>query len=78
MPVQFLQLSGVLQANHVLLKWVVIASKEVDHFEVERSTDNMNYIKTGTVSIRSKLNEQQNFTFKDDVSNVKKRSFTTA
>ncbi|HQY11589.1 MAG TPA: T9SS type A sorting domain-containing protein [Ferruginibacter sp.] len=70
LPVQFLQLNGVLQSGIVKLKWVVIASKEVDHFEVERSTDNVNYIKTGTVSGVVKLNEQQDFTFNDDVSNV--------
>jgi hypothetical protein len=72
LPVQFLQLTGVLQGSYVTLNWTVIASKEVDHFEVERSTDNSNYIKTGTVSQLVKLNEQQNFTFTDDVGNVNK------
>jgi len=72
LPVQFLQLTGVLQSANVRLNWVVIATKEVERFEVERSTDNVNYIKTGTVSDVVKLNEQQGFTFNDDVSNVNK------
>jgi len=72
LPVEFLQLTGVLQSGNVRLNWVVIATKEVDRFEVERSTDNVNYIKTGTVSDVVKLNEQQGFTFNDDVSNVNK------
>ena len=72
LPVQFLSLTGVLQANHVLLNWSVIASKEVDHFEVERSTDNQNFINTGIVSQLVKLNEIQNFTFNDDISQVNK------
>ncbi|MBL0181283.1 MAG: T9SS type A sorting domain-containing protein [Chitinophagaceae bacterium] len=72
LPVEFLQLTGVLQSGNVRLNWVVIATKEVDRFEVERSTDNVNYIKTGTVSDLVKLNEQQGFTFNDDVSNVNK------
>ncbi|MFZ1370829.1 MAG: T9SS type A sorting domain-containing protein, partial [Ferruginibacter sp.] len=72
LPVQFLQLSGVLQANHVLLNWAVIASKAVDHFEVERSTDNITFLKTGTVSQPVQLNEQQNFIFTDDVTNINK------
>ena len=72
LPVEFLQLTGTLQTGNVKLDWVVIANKEVDRFEVERSTDNVNYIKTGTVSDVVKLNEQQGFTFTDDVSNVNK------
>ena len=72
LPVQFLQLSGVLQTSYVLLNWTVIASKEVDRFEVERSTDNSNYIKTGTVTQPVKLNEQQGFAFTDDIANVNK------
>ena len=68
LPVQFLNLNGVLQGSNVLLNWTVIASKDVDHFEVERSTDNSTYIKTGTVSQTVKLNEQQNFSFNDDIS----------
>src|SRR4029079_18800073 len=55
LPVQFLQLTGVLQSNHVSLNWTVIASKEVDRFEVERSTDNSNCINTGTVSQTVKI-----------------------
>ena len=58
----------MLQGSNVLLSWTVIASKDVDHFEVERSTDNSTYIKTGTVSQTVKLNEQQNFSFNDDIS----------
>ncbi len=70
LPVQFLQLSGIMQAGHVLLNWTVVAAKEIDHFEVERSTDNSTYIKTGDVWQAVKLNEEQGFTFTDDVGNV--------
>jgi len=61
-----------VQTNKVLLSWTVIASKEVDLFEVERSTDNRNFIKTGTVMQPVKLNEQQHFSFIDDVAGVNK------
>lgn len=72
LPVQFLQLSGVLQSNTVKLNWMVIASKEVDHFEVERSTDNVNYIQTGSVWDAVKLNQQQGFAFDDNIAGVNK------
>ncbi|MBK7432715.1 MAG: T9SS type A sorting domain-containing protein [Chitinophagaceae bacterium] len=72
LPVEFLQLTGVLQADRVQLNWTIIASREVDHFEVERSTDNVNYIRTGTVTQPVLLNQQQSFGFNDDVSSVNK------
>ena len=72
LPVQFLQLTGVAQANNVILNWSIIAAKDVDHFEVERSTDNSTYIKTGIVTLPVKLNEQQNFTFTDNIANINK------
>ena len=64
-----------MQTNKVSLSWTVIASKEVDHFEVERSTDNLIFINTGTVIQPVKLNEQQSFSFTDDVTNVNKEVF---
>ena len=70
LPVQFLELTGVLQSSNVRLNWTVIASKEVDHFEVERSLDNISYNKVGTVSDAVKLNEPQNFLFNDNVSAI--------
>jgi len=72
LPVQFVKLAGQLQTNKVPLSWTIIATTPVDHFEVERSTDNRNFIQTGTVTQVVKLNEQQTFTFTDDVSSVTK------
>jgi hypothetical protein len=72
LPVQFLQLTGVVQTSNVILNWSIIASKDVDHFEVERSTDNSTYIRTGTVTQPVKLNEQQNFSFSDNIANINK------
>ena len=70
LPVQFLRLNGLLQSNNVKLSWTVIASKEVDHFEVERSTDNRTYSKTGIVNGPVKVNEAQSFIFNEDISGL--------
>jgi len=72
LPVRFLNLTGVLQADKVLLNWAVIADKAVHHFEVERSVDNINFIKTGIVTQTVALNLQQSFSFRDDVAAVNK------
>jgi uncharacterized repeat protein (TIGR01451 family) len=70
LPVKFLKLTGLLQTNKVLLNWSIIADKEVDHFEVERSTDNRYYSKTGTVSKLIQLQQTENLAFTDDITNL--------
>lgn len=72
LPVQFVNLAGQLQANKVPLSWTVIAGKPVDHFEVERSVDNRNFINAGLVTQIVNLNVQQTFNFTDDVTGITK------
>ncbi len=70
LPVQFLSFTAVLQNQNVQLRWTVFALKDVNRFEIERSTDNVNFIKTGTVNDAVQLFVQQSFTAVDDISNV--------
>jgi len=70
LPVQFLEFTGILQNNTVSLNWTIIADKEVDHFEIERSTDNNIFIKTATVTQPVLLQVQQSFGTTDDVLNT--------
>ena len=70
LPVQFLNFAAALQEIQVLLRWTIVAAKEVDHFEIERSIDNITYTKTGVISDAVKLNEQQNFEFADNISGI--------
>ncbi|MBS1510106.1 MAG: T9SS type A sorting domain-containing protein [Bacteroidetes bacterium] len=70
LPIQFLTFTGNAQALNVLLNWTIITPNDVDHFEVERSTDNSTYTKVGTVSDKVKLNEAQSFSYLDDISGV--------
>jgi hypothetical protein len=68
--VDILKFSGVPQGDKVLLNWTIVADKEIDRFEIERSTDNSNYIKAGTVKEPVTMQVQQNFGYTDDVSAV--------
>ncbi len=70
LPVQFLNLTGNLQSQKVLLNWKVITDKEIDHFEVERSINNNTYIKVGTVTKTIRLNTTEDVSYTDDISNV--------
>ncbi len=65
-----LVLSAVLQGNEATLNWVIITNNPVDHFEIERSIDNIRFGKVGVVNQLVKMNEQQTFNLKDDISRV--------
>lgn len=49
LPVAFQKLSATLQNNTVLLKWKVADPQEVDHFIVQRSTDQRNFTDIGYI-----------------------------
>ena len=70
LPVQFLGFTGVLQSTQVYLNWSIITAKEIDHFELQRSTDNATFVKAGTVTDAVNLNIQQNFGYVDDIAGV--------
>jgi len=70
LPVEFLSFTGLPQKNQVPLSWKIIAAKEIDHFEVERSLNNTTYAKVGIVSDPVLLNKEQSFGFTDDISGI--------
>ncbi|MBK6633303.1 MAG: hypothetical protein IPG38_02375 [Chitinophagaceae bacterium] len=70
LPVQFLNFTAVQNINKVLLNWTIIAEKEVDRFEIERSTDNSSFTRIATVTEPVLLQVQQNFSANDDISNL--------
>jgi hypothetical protein len=70
LPVDFLNFAGVPVGTKVDLNWTIIATKAIDHFEIERSTDNSTYTKVGINADVVQLNTQQSFGFTDDISAV--------
>ena len=70
LPIQFVDFSGLVQNENSLLKWTILTTKAIDHFEIERSADNNIFIKTGTVRDNVLLNQSQTFSFNDDISTV--------
>ncbi len=70
LPIQFLVFNAVQNNKNVDLNWTIIADKEVDHFEIERSTDNSLYNKIGIVADMVKLNTEQSFGFTDNTSHI--------
>ena len=70
LPVQFIKFTGAAQNNLVPLSWTIIALNDVDHFEIERSIDNITYLRVGIVNDAVKLNQQQSFGLTDDISAI--------
>ncbi len=70
LPVHFLNFTAANNNNNVLLNWTIIADKEVERFEIERSLNGVDFIKTTTVNGTVVLQVQQSFTATDNITNV--------
>ena len=70
LPVQFLSFTGAHNKDNVLLNWTIIAEKEVDHFEIERSINNSNYSKIISLTKPVLLQVQQSFSATDNIAGV--------
>ncbi|MEO7307833.1 MAG: T9SS type A sorting domain-containing protein [Ferruginibacter sp.] len=70
LPVDFLKFNGAPKNNEVLLTWTIIAVKDIDHFEIERSLNNSTYSKVGEVHDPVILNKEQSFDFTDNITGI--------
>ena len=58
-----------LRGNIVSLNWKALSEHNIDYFEVERSTDNINYSKTGTaVDASGNTSSLTLYSYGDDIS----------
>ncbi len=58
------------QNNSVQLNWTVLCSQEVDHFIVERSIDNQNFITAANVTGRATINEKESYNAGDNINAI--------
>jgi hypothetical protein len=70
LPVQFINFTAVPQSTQVQLSWTILAIKEIDHVEIERSFDNTAYYRINSIADAVKLNEPQNFAAADDIAAI--------
>lgn len=70
-PVRFLSLSADLSNDKVMLNWSVLSSKEIDHFELERSTDTTgSFSKWAIVNQKLVLNQPNKFVNADNITGI--------
>ncbi|MEP6582866.1 MAG: hypothetical protein ABJA90_01315 [Ginsengibacter sp.] len=71
LPVEFTKFNGIPKNNKtVQLSWTVMVAKDVERFEIYRSTDNQNFTLNGTLSTTVRVNELQNFNYLNDISDL--------
>ncbi len=70
LPVQFIHFTGERLADNVALHCTIITDKDIDHFEIERSINNVQYKLAGTVKQTIKLDIEQAVNFTDQISTV--------
>lgn len=75
LPVQFLSFKANLNNNNVNLNWSIIAEKEVERFEIERSFDNNNFSRIKTMTDPVLLNVFQQFAAQDNVTGLSNTIF---
>ncbi|MEJ7626331.1 MAG: T9SS type A sorting domain-containing protein [Ferruginibacter sp.] len=69
--VQLVNFRGNAQNNLATLDWGIITPFTIDRFEIERSTDNVNFEKISTLTDNVNLNVLEHFAVNDDISLVK-------
>ena len=70
LPLNLIQFNAALNKSKVDLKWITASEKNVSHFEVERSTDGINYSEAALVFAYGNTTENKTYTFSNDISNV--------
>ncbi|MBX3256948.1 MAG: T9SS type A sorting domain-containing protein [Chitinophagaceae bacterium] len=70
LPIDFLQFTAVQRAASIDLNWRIVTTEQVSHFEVERSTDGINFGKVGEVRKQVPRNEAATFNYADAALNV--------
>lgn len=69
-PVKMISFNGKKEGLSALLKWSTANEFENHHFDIERSTDAVNFIKVGTVAGSGTVTTTRNYQFTDPISGI--------
>lgn len=59
--------TAVKQNTVVLLNWKVLQNNIIDHFEIEKSTDGLNFTTAGLITANPELQEKASYSFMDTI-----------
>lgn len=66
LPVTFAAFTGRQDGNSIVLEWATMSEHNNDYFEIERSTDGVNYVTIGYVDGAGNSNSRIDYTFSDN------------
>jgi hypothetical protein len=66
LPIEMLSFTGETTAGGTLLKWVTSMEKNFDHFEIERSTDGVQYTYIDGVAGKGAVNARTDYSYMDE------------
>ncbi len=65
LPVNLLNVKATRESKNVLVTWQTASEKNSNHFEVERSLDNVSFVTIGKVKATGNTTETQNYLYAD-------------
>jgi len=66
LPVKFESFDATLQGDKVLVAWVTAQEQNASHFDVQRSTDGVNFTTIGTVQAKGNSSSRTSYSFTDN------------
>lgn len=66
-PVKMGSFDVTKQGNNAVLNWTTLTEINSDHFEIERSTDGVNFVKAGSVRAAGNSNDLRSYQFADPI-----------
>jgi hypothetical protein len=75
-PVELVSFTAELNENNVVLKWITATENNNNGFEIQRKLDNPDWEKIGFVEGHGTTTEIQEYSYTDDISNIKGNSVT--
>lgn len=76
LPVSFLSFKGSLVADNSLLQWKVSSEINTSYYNIQRSTDGVNFTTVGKVNAISNSTGDENYQFTDPLTSFMDQSFT--
>ncbi|MEP7166175.1 MAG: Ig-like domain-containing protein, partial [Ferruginibacter sp.] len=75
LPITLLNFSGRNNGNYNILDWTTSSEQNSSYFNLERSTDGVNYVNAGTISAAGNSNIAKNYNYNDNISAINKNLY---
>ena len=75
LPINLLSFSGRNNGNSNLLEWATSSEQNSNYFELQRSTDGINFVKAATITAAGNSSTNRNYNYNDNISSFTARLF---